>query len=142
MRFRELLFLLAALTSVTGLAAAVDGPSSAESQDAYVIANRQAALNSQSKQSGSVGKPTNTHKGPAEAPSITWNITPKFRGTIDFQALVNRDLCYTMRTYKVRPSEHMQENQSGFLGYSSCQQAPTFQFRSADDQGQKATKSK
>lgn len=135
MRFRELLFLLAALTTVTGLAMASDRRPSPEPQQSFFIsANGQNELNSQlfslPNQSGLVG-----------GGAYRWRAARL--GTINPQAVIDHDLCYTMRTYKVKPTEHLADNESGFRGYSSCQLASTFQLRSADaPQGQKGTKSK
>ncbi len=45
----------------------------------------------------------------------------------------NGDVCYTMRSYKVKPREHFAEGESGRAGYSTCERASAFHFRSADD---------
>jgi hypothetical protein len=39
--------------------------------------------------------------------------------------------CYYMRLYKVKPTERLADNESGSLGYSTCQLAKNYQFRSA-----------
>ncbi len=45
------------------------------------------------------------------------------------------NVCYTMRSYKVKPREHFAEGESGRAGYSTCERASTFRFRSADEEG-------
>lgn len=47
-------------------------------------------------------------------------------------ANVNGDVCYTMRTYKVKPSERIREHENLFRGYSECEVASNFQIRSAE----------
>lgn len=43
-----------------------------------------------------------------------------------------RDVCYTMRTYKLRATERLSENENGSRGYSTCLFARDYQLRSAD----------
>jgi len=45
---------------------------------------------------------------------------------------VNGDVCYTMRTYKVNPSERIRDHENLFRGYSECETASNFQIRSAE----------
>lgn len=45
---------------------------------------------------------------------------------------VNGDVCYTMRTYKVKPSERMRDRENLFRGYSECAMASNFEIRSAE----------
>jgi hypothetical protein len=45
----------------------------------------------------------------------------------------SRDVCYTMRTYKVKATEHLKNNETGRRGYTTCQLAHDYQIRSADD---------
>ena len=45
---------------------------------------------------------------------------------------LNGDVCYTMRSYKVRRTERLRENQSGLRDYSTCQMASNYRVRSAD----------
>jgi len=44
---------------------------------------------------------------------------------------VNGDVCYTMRTYKLKPTERIRD-QENFRGYSECEMASDFQIRSAE----------
>ena len=44
----------------------------------------------------------------------------------------NGDVCYAMRTYKVRPTERIREHENFFRGYSECEMASNFQIRSAE----------
>jgi hypothetical protein len=46
-------------------------------------------------------------------------------------AILNDDLCYTMRTYKVKRKEHFADGESGSRGYSTCELATNYQVRSA-----------
>ena len=57
-------------------------------------------------------------------------------------AEMNGSVCYTMRSYKVKPSERLPENDSGFRGYSTCQMASTYNLRSADTPGEAGAKRK
>ncbi|HEY4054384.1 MAG TPA: hypothetical protein VGL74_11600 [Terriglobales bacterium] len=43
-----------------------------------------------------------------------------------------RDVCYTMRMYKVKATERLNENETGTRGFSTCQFARDYQLRSAD----------
>lgn len=45
---------------------------------------------------------------------------------------VHGDVCYTMRSYKVQPSERIREHESVLRGYSECEVASNFQIRSAE----------
>ena len=42
------------------------------------------------------------------------------------------DVCYTMRMYKVKATEHLKGNETGRRGYATCQLARDYQLRSAD----------
>jgi hypothetical protein len=42
-------------------------------------------------------------------------------------------VCFTMRTYKVKPAERLRDNESGAMGYSTCQIGSNYRIRSADD---------
>jgi hypothetical protein len=42
------------------------------------------------------------------------------------------DTCFTMRTYKVKPTERLRENESGSTEYSTCQMGSNYRIRSAD----------
>lgn len=42
------------------------------------------------------------------------------------------DVCYTLRTYKVKPTERIRDHENSFRGYSECEMASTFQIRSAE----------
>jgi len=45
---------------------------------------------------------------------------------------VNGDVCYTMRTYKMKPSERVRDHDNLFRGYSECEMASRYQIRSAE----------
>jgi hypothetical protein len=40
------------------------------------------------------------------------------------------NLCYTMRSYKVKRTERLNDNESGVTGYSTCEMASTYKLRS------------
>jgi hypothetical protein len=46
-------------------------------------------------------------------------------------AVLNDADCYTMRTYKVKRQEHFVDGESGLRGYSTCEAATNYEFRSA-----------
>jgi hypothetical protein len=45
---------------------------------------------------------------------------------------VNGDVCYTMRSYKVKRTERLADNENGGRGYSMCEMASSYRVRSAD----------
>ena len=45
--------------------------------------------------------------------------------------ILNDDVCYTMRSYKVKRKEHLADGESGSRGYSTCEMATNYQVRSA-----------
>lgn len=45
---------------------------------------------------------------------------------------VNGDVCYTMRTYKMKPTERIRDRENLFRGYSECEMASNYQIRSAE----------
>lgn len=42
------------------------------------------------------------------------------------------EVCFTMRTYKVKPTERLREGESGSMGQSTCQMGSNYKVRSAD----------
>lgn len=40
--------------------------------------------------------------------------------------------CFTMRTYKAKPTERLRDNESGSTEYSTCQLGSNYRIRSAD----------
>lgn len=57
-------------------------------------------------------------------PVVAHPIEPK-------SAALDDGLCYTMRMYKVKRTERVADNQSASRGYSTCELAKNYQFRSA-----------
>jgi hypothetical protein len=57
-----------------------------------------------------------------------WNRTPSWHLPLG----PARDVCYTMRTYKVKATEKLSGNENGSRGYSTCLFARDYQLRSAD----------
>jgi len=51
----------------------------------------------------------------------------------------SNDVCYTLRTYKVRRTERLSDNENGQRSYTTCQFAADFQFRSADARVEEST---
>lgn len=45
---------------------------------------------------------------------------------------VNGDVCYTMRSYKMKPTERIRDQENLFRGYSECEMSSSYQIRSAD----------
>jgi hypothetical protein len=43
------------------------------------------------------------------------------------------DVCFTMRTYKVKPTERLQDGEGGSRGYSICQMGSGYKVRTAGD---------
>lgn len=54
---------------------------------------------------------------------------PRLRGRS--LADLNGNVCYTMRTYKIKPTERIQEGESVNGGYSECEMASNFEIHSA-----------
>ena len=52
------------------------------------------------------------------------------------EADVKDNVCYTMRSYKVKRKERFAEGERGRLGYPTCEKASTFHVRSTDDDSQ------
>jgi len=44
----------------------------------------------------------------------------------------NDDVCYTMRTYKVKRTERLTDRERSLRGYSTCEMAGNYRLRSAD----------
>src|SRR5579864_6139909 len=44
----------------------------------------------------------------------------------------NQDVCYTMRSYKVKPTERLDDSQHSLRGYSTCEMASSYRLRSAE----------
>jgi len=52
------------------------------------------------------------------------------------EADANDNVCYTMRSYKVKRKERFAEGERGRSGYSTCEKASNFHVRSADGDSQ------
>jgi hypothetical protein len=50
---------------------------------------------------------------------------------------INGDVCYTMRSYKVKRTERLADNESGQRGYSTCEMASSYHVRSANGEAKK-----
>jgi len=49
--------------------------------------------------------------------------------------LADKDVCYTIRSYKVKPTERIKDGESVAAGYSTCEIASSYRIRSADARG-------
>lgn len=63
----------------------------------------------------------------ADAPIIVYTESGR---RIDLNPLGG--ICFTMRTYKVKPTERLRDSESGSRGYSTCQMGADFKIRTAD----------
>ncbi len=83
--------------------------------------------------------------GPSPDPqSLTARQNPTQSGRFDMTrhqfGLVSREdlgagdanVCYTMRSYKVKRTERLNDNESGVTGYSTCEMASTYKLRSTE----------
>ena len=61
------------------------------------------------------------------------DLQPEDRSVAD----VNGDVCYTMRSYKVKRTERLADNETDHRGYSTCEMASSYHVRSADAQAKK-----
>ena len=106
------LFLVLALT---GAAVAADKPSPPTSSDSI-----QSALTQNVEQpSGliySVAKARPYGEPPVAAPPL---------------AKLDGDVCYTMRMYKLKRTERLSDGETGRRGYTTCEMASNYQYRSA-----------
>jgi hypothetical protein len=65
------------------------------------------------------------------------DLQPEGRSLADARADANGDVCYTMRSYKVKRTERLADNSSALRGYSTCEMASSYHVRSADGQAKK-----
>lgn len=67
-------------------------------------------------------------------PDASHRVPPARFGTRDGLSLANvhGDVCYTLRTYKVKPTERIRDHENPLQGYSECEMASDFQIRSAE----------
>jgi hypothetical protein len=127
MTFARLLFLLLLLAGTTTLSMAADSDDAAKSQTSV------GSLQNQVGDAIPFGTPAQDLGSSSglfflkTRPQLGLNpliLQPTF-------AIVNDDLCYTMRTYKVKRKEHFADGESGSRGYSTCEMATNYQVRSA-----------
>jgi hypothetical protein len=48
------------------------------------------------------------------------------------RADASQNVCYTMRSYKVKPTERLDDSQHSLRGYSTCEMASSYWLRSAE----------
>jgi len=68
----------------------------------------------------------------ARPPNLEFTPDAQDRGHGLSLAEVNGDVCYTMRSYKVKATERIRDHENLFQGYSECEMASDFQIRSAE----------
>ena len=51
---------------------------------------------------------------------------------VESRADADQNVCYTMRSYKVKRTERLADNQSGLRAYSTCEMASSYRLRSAE----------
>ena len=61
---------------------------------------------------------------------------------VESRANANESVCYTMRSYKVKRTERLDDNQSGMRGYSTCEMASSYRLHSADSKVQQPVRLK
>lgn len=117
------LFLLLAFAALTTRAVAGDNRTASET------ASTNADARSQSSAPG-LGGAENLAPNTDVAPPSQF-LFPR-AGSHDNLAEVNGDVCYTMRTYKMKPTERLRDQQNLFRGYSECEMASKYRIRSAE----------
>ena len=106
--------------SFLGTAVAADDAGSVETSRQHRISGVQS--DSEAFPVAAPGVPTN--------PMVTvWMGSHRKRIDLDPFAGV----CFAMRTYKVKPTERLRDNESGSRGYTTCQMGSNYQVRSADE---------
>lgn len=67
-------------------------------------------------------------------PDANHGVPPARFDTRDGLSLANvhGDVCYTLRTYKVKPTERIRDHENPLQGYSECEMASDFHIRSAE----------
>ena len=127
MTFARPLFLLLLLAFATTISMAADSDDAAKSQisvgslqnqvgDSAIFGSPAQDFNSSSRLFFLKSRPRLSLSPPTLQPTFT---------------ILNDDLCYTMRTYKVKRKEHFADGESGSRGYSTCELATNYQVRSA-----------
>jgi hypothetical protein len=131
MRFRGLFYSLAAVITLSCVVRAADQPATTEPQPGVVKGD---AVDQPNRSFFDRPQPSGLKPGTSEPFT-----RPEGRAHFQFRSpekAVDGILCYTMRTYMVKPSERLADDESGLRGYSTCQQASSYRFRSADAQEQ------
>lgn len=126
MRLLLILFLLAVLSSISF--AADQEPSSSSSSEAQVSPPSLILSDSDS------GLPSRTNSSQSSERDARWNRKPSWQIPLNSAG----DVCYTMRTYKVKATERLSKNEKGTRGYSTCLFARDYELRSADIRGDRS----
>jgi hypothetical protein len=128
-----LLFLLAGITTV--------GHSQANSQLSPAFTDSQ-FLSSANTNSNQSVLPSLTN--PFSKPDASSGALQLRNPQLGFEAPAgaSKDVCYTMRSYKVKRTERLDDSQSGVRGYSTCEMASSYRLRSADSKIQEPVRLK
>ena len=125
MRFSKLFFFLLILIFTVGVsvcAVAADNQTSPVSDQNYQL---QGGLFSENAAApGQFGLPVLSL-----ADSVKAERTRRTRMGINPDA----NVCFTMRSYKMKRAERLANNEHGLTGYSTCEMGSSFRLRSADD---------
>jgi hypothetical protein len=130
MRFRGLFYSLAAVITLSCMVRAADQAATTEPQPGVVERD---AVDQPNRSFLDRPQPSGLKPGTSE-PFMRPEGSPHFQ--FRSPERVDGILCYTMRTYMVKPSERLADDESGLRGYSTCQLASSYRFRSADAQEQ------
>jgi len=132
--------LAVSLLSVLFLVAELSGRATAEDRQTSsppslnATQNELFALANDSPQSGrSVLTSPFKHSDASSGVLHLRDVQPEDRSLAD----VNGDVCYTMRSYKVKRTERLADNETDHRGYSTCEMASSYHVRAADGQAKK-----
>jgi len=115
------------LTGLAGNATAEDKQTTSE-QSLNATQNELFALaNSSPRSVSTFTSPFNYSDASSDVLHL-WDPQPEKRSLAD----MNGEVCYTMRSYKVKRTERLADNESEHRGYSTCERASGYHVRSAD----------
>lgn len=127
-----LVSLLFLLTGLAGNASAEDKQTTSE-QSLNLTQNELFALASNSPRAlAALTSPFNYSDASSDVLHLR-DLQPEDRSLAD----MNGEVCYTMRSYKVKRTERLADNESGHRGYSTCESASGYHVRSADTPAKK-----
>jgi hypothetical protein len=65
--------------------------------------------------------------------SLTDSVKARRIGQTRIGINLDASVCFTMRSYRVKRTERLANNEHGLTGYSTCEMGSSFRLRSADD---------